>query len=114
MSEPILRRTRTLKVTEIQVSPEQVELLAQLALDPRYESLLDVCERACIQIDTALVNTPVGEPEAILGAHAVSKAAWLFFVYVQKQVQNAYHTRAGEPESQERPSLEDLLQGVES
>lgn len=114
MSEPIIRKTRTLKVTELEIPPEQREMLAQLALDPRYEALLDVMERSCIQLDTSLINVSVGEPEAILGAHAVSKAGWLFFTYVQRQVMTAYHTRAGEPEDQEKPSLEDLIQGVEN
>lgn len=109
-----IRTTRTLKVTEISIPPEEQELLVQLALDPRYEALLNVMERSCISIDTALVNAPLGEPEAILGAHAVSKAAWLFFTYVQKQVQNAYNTRTGEGAEESRPSLEDMIQGVEA
>lgn len=108
-----IRKTRTLSVTEIQISPEEQELLTQLALDPRYTALLNVMERSCVALDSALINAPVGEPESILGGHAVSKAAWLFFTYVQKQVQNAYNNRTGEGAEEARPSLEDMLQGVE-
>lgn len=111
MSE-MIRKTRSLKVTEIEIPPEEKEHLAQLAMDPRYAAVLNVMERACIELDTALINVSTGDPEAILGAHAVSKAGWLFFVYVQRQVQNALYARTGEEEP-ERPSLEDLIQGVE-
>ncbi|HEY2351068.1 MAG TPA: hypothetical protein VGH83_01075 [Candidatus Acidoferrum sp.] len=108
-----LRSTRTLKVTEARPTPEEFELLAQLSMDPRYDALVNVMERACIELDTGLVNVSTAEPEAVLGAHCVSKAAWLFFIYVQKQVLNAYHTRQGESgEPVEQPSLNDLLQGV--
>jgi len=109
----IVRTTRTLRVTEQKLTPEEVGQLAELAMDPRYESLLNVMERACISIDTAHLETPSGDPEAVMGGHCVSKAAWAFFLYVQKQVQNAYLTRTGE-EEENRPaaSLDDLLQGV--
>jgi hypothetical protein len=100
-------------VTEINLTAEEKENLAQLYSDPRYESLLNVMERACIEIDTAHLNTSVGNPEEILGGHAVAKAAWKFYLYVQKQVVSAYNTRTGEPEQTSTPSLEELLQGVE-
>lgn len=108
-----VRTTRTLKVTEINLSAEEKEKLAQLFSDPRYEALLNVMERACIELDTAHLNTPIGEPEAILGGHAVSKAAWRFFIYVQKQIVSAYNTRTDSEETDNPPSLEDMLQGVE-
>lgn len=108
-----VRKTRTLKVTEVKLSDEKLGMLAQLALDPRYEALLDLMESACVELDTALINVPTGEPEAILGAHAVSKAAWLFFTYVQKQVLNASYTRIRVDSATPPPSLEDLVQSVE-
>jgi hypothetical protein len=107
-----LRTTRTLKVTEIRVSPEEKEFLAQLYTDPRYEALLNVMERACIEIETAHLNTSVGEPEAILGGHALAKSAWLFFTYCQKQVDNAYHTRTIDEPEVAAASLDEILQGV--
>jgi len=71
-------------------------------------------ERSCIELDTAFINTPVGYPESILGAHCVSKAGWLFFTYVQKVVLNAYIQQTGEQEVETPPpSLNDVLQGVE-
>jgi len=88
-------------------------MLAQLALDPRYEALLDLMESACINLDTALINVPTGHPEEILGAHAVSKAAWLFFTWVQKAVLNASYTSIRGDEATPPPSLEELMQGVE-
>lgn len=108
-----LRTTRTLKVTELKISPEERAGLAQLFNDPRYENLLNVMERACIELETAHFNTSVGNPEEILGGHAVAKAAWLFFTYVQKQVCNAYNTI--EPEEGQAPeaSLDEMLQGVQ-
>lgn len=109
----VIRKTRTLKVTEVRVPPEEIEHLAQLALDPRYQALLNVMERSCIELDTALLNVPANEPEAVLGGHCISKAAWLFFVYMQKQVQNALYSRTGESEEGSRPSLEEMIQGVE-
>jgi hypothetical protein len=109
-----LRSTRTLKVTEVKVTPEEQEFLFQLAMDPRYDALLNVMERGCIELETAHLNTSPGEPEAVLGGHCVAKAAWLFFIYVQKHVLNAYHTRTAEqPEEETTPALlDDLLQGV--
>ena len=108
-----LRKTRTLKVTEINLSPEEREGLAQLYQDPRYEFLLNVMERACIELETSHFNTSTGDPEAILGGHALAKGTWLFFTYVQKQVLNAYHTRVEPEEPIEPPSLEEVLQGVD-
>jgi hypothetical protein len=108
-----LRTARTLKVTEIRVTPEEQEFLSQLAMDPRYTALLDAMERGCIELETAHLNTSPGDPEAVLGGHCVAKAAWLFFIYVQKQVLNAYHTRTGPPEEEAQPAaLDDILQGV--
>ncbi|HET6220185.1 MAG TPA: hypothetical protein VFE27_24365 [Acidobacteriaceae bacterium] len=108
-----IRTTRTLKVTEVRVSPETQELLAQLHMDSRYQALLDVMEQACIELETAHLNTSPGEPEAVLGGHCMAKASWLFFTYVQKQVFNAYSTRTGtEEEPPEKPSLDDVLQGI--
>lgn len=109
-----LRTTRTLKVTELQLSAEKREMLAQLYDDPRYIALLDAMEMACISLETAHFNTSVGDPEAILGGHAMAKSAWLFFTYVQKQVDNAYHTRAGNEAEVAPPSFEDMIQGVET
>ena len=109
-----IRSTRSLKATEIMISNEERAHLAQLAMDPRYESLLSVMERACIQLDTAMINCSSGEPESVLGAHCVSKAGWLLFTYFQKQVLNCYNTQPGEQEEVSPPSLNDVLQGVEA
>jgi hypothetical protein len=108
-----IRTTRTLKVTEVQVSAEEQESLAQLALDPRYISLLNVMERGCIELETAHFNSPVGEPESVLGGHCVAKAAWLFFIYVQKAVMTAYNCRTGPDEETEPAQLDDVLQGIQ-
>jgi hypothetical protein len=107
-----LRTTRTLKITELQVSPEEKELLAQLSQDPRYEALLNVMERACIEIDAGMVNAPVNDPEGVLGAHCVAKAAWKMFTYIQRQVLNAYHTRETGELEQSAPTLEETLQSI--
>lgn len=109
-----LRTTRTLKVTELAIAPDKKEMLAQLYDDPRYLALLDVMEMACISLETAHFNTSVGLPEEILGGHALAKSAWLFFTYVQKQVDNAYHTRTRDEQEVAPPSLEDMIQGVET
>jgi len=110
-----IRKTRTLKVTEVRVSAEQQGQLAELAMDPRYEALLDVMERACIELETAHFNTNVGDPEAVLGGHCMAKAAWLFFTYVQKQVFNAYSSRTGtEEEPGTEPTFDEMLQGIGS
>lgn len=109
-----IRTTRTLKVTEINLSPQEKENLAQLYDDPRYLALLDVMERACIALETAHLSSDVGNPEAILGGHAMAKSVWLFFTYVQRQINNAYQTREVEPETKPaEPTLEEVLQGVE-
>lgn len=109
-----LRKTRTLKVTELQLSAEKREQLAQLHDDPRYIALLDVMEMACISLETAHFNSSVGNPEEILGGHAVAKSAWLFFAYIQKQVDNAYHTRTVDEDAPPPAALNDLMQGVEA
>jgi hypothetical protein len=112
--EARLRTTRTLKVTEVQVTPEETAQLVQLLVDPRYIALLNVMERACIEIDTAHLNTPVSDPEAVLGGHCLSKGVWLFFTYIQKQVLNASYTGLKEDNGKQSPaSLEEVIQGVE-
>lgn len=109
-----VRSTRTLKVTEVRISDEERAELAELYKDLRYNTLLNVMERACIELETAHFNTSVGQPEEILGGHAIAKASWLFFAYVQKQVLNSYNSRAAATEEpQEPPTLDELLQGVE-
>jgi hypothetical protein len=107
-----IRSTRTLKVIEEKISDEERANLAQLYMDPRYLSLVNVMERSCIALDTCFVNASVGQPEEVLGAHAVSKAAWLFFTYVQRAVLNCYTMQPGEEEEVAPPSLNDVLQGV--
>lgn len=108
-----IRTTRTLKVTEVKISPENQAQLANLYQNAEYQALLDVMEQGCIELETAHLNTPLGDPEAILGGHAVAKAAWLFFTYVQKQVARAYSSQIDRDEAGEPASLNDLLQGVE-
>lgn len=108
-----LRTTRTLKVTEVRLTPEEQVQLCDLALDPRYQALLNVMERACIELETAHFNTSVGDPEAVLGGHCLAKASWLFFTYVQKQVLNAYNNRAGDESETRAPSFEEMVQGLE-
>lgn len=109
-----IRTTRTLKVTEVRVSLEAEGQLAELHMNPSYNALLDVMERACIELETAHFNTAVGDPEAVLGGHCIAKSAWLFFTYVQKQVFNAYSRRIGTEEEPTEPAgLDDMLQGVE-
>lgn len=109
-----LRTTRTLKVTDLTVTAEAKEHLARLSQSPEYAALLDVMERACISLETGHLNSDVGNPEEILGGHALCKGAWLFFTYVQKMVQNAYVTRDTEEEPEPEPSLNDMIQGVEA
>jgi hypothetical protein len=111
--EARLRTTRTLKVTEIIVTDEEKEQLAQLAADPRYEALLNVMERGCIELETAHFNSNVGDPEAVLGGHCLAKGVWLFFTWVQKQVLNASYTSSTDEGQQAPAKLEDVIQGVE-
>jgi hypothetical protein len=113
MTEIKVRSTRTLKVTEEAIPKEERAHLAALYNDPRYLALVNLMERSCIAIDTGLVNAPVGNPEEVLGAHAVSKAAWLFFVFIQKAVLNCYTSQPGEEDEEvPPPDLNDVLQGV--
>lgn len=108
-----LRTARTLKVTDVKISDEERVDLAELFKDKRYQSLLNVMERACIELETAHLNTSLGQPEEILGGHAVTKAAWLFFTYVQKQVLNSYNSRTADTEEPlHAQTLEEMLQGV--
>lgn len=109
-----IRSMRTLKVTDVKVSDEERQQLASLRDDGRYQVLLDTLERICIEIETSHLNTSFGEPEAILGGHALARAAWLVFTYLQKQVENAYLSRTALPEEPiEEPTFEEILQGVE-
>lgn len=111
--QPHLRRTRTLKVTEVAISDDECIEIAALYKSSHWQALLNVMERACISIETGLINAPVGNPDEILGAHAVTKAAWLFFQYVQKEVYSSYNRQMQEPAGQEETPLNDLIQGVE-
>jgi len=109
-----VRTARTLKVTELRISDEEQQALADLYRDSRYEALLNVMERACIELETAHFNTSLGDPELILGGHAVTKAAWLLFTYFQRQVQNAYNSRTADEEGPSiPPTLDEFLQGIE-
>lgn len=110
-----VRKTRTLKVTEVKITEEEIIALADLFKDSRYEALLNVMERACIEMESAHFGTPMGDPEAILGGFAVTKACWWFFTYVQRQCHNAYQSRAAAPDEGpvEAPTLDEYLQGVE-
>ena len=87
------RTQRTLSVRDQTFSPEKLQRIARLALDTGYEDLLDIMEMACIQQETALINTPVEQADRVLGEHCLAQASWQFFTYVQKQVQNAYNQR---------------------
>ena len=113
MTQIRARKTRKLRVTEPAISAEEKRNLAELYKDARYESLLNVMERACVEVETAHFNTPLGDTETILGGHLLAKGTWLFFQYVQRLVLNAYNTREGEPEPEAPPSLEEMLQSVE-
>lgn len=112
-----IRSTRSLKVTEIKVSEEELIQLAELFKDSRYHALLNVMERACIEIETSHFNVPMTDPEGILGGFAVAKACWFFFGYIQRQVQYAFMSRSASPEEVEEelepPTMEAYLQGVE-
>jgi hypothetical protein len=110
-----VRKTRTLKVTEVKISEEECELLAQLYKDSRYQALLNVMERACIEMESAHFSVPMGDPESILGGFAVAKACWYFFTYVQRQVHNCFSSRAADEEEGpiEPPTLEEFIQSVE-
>lgn len=110
--EVLIRKTRTLRPTEIKLGDDEIEQLSQLYADPRYEALLNVMERACISLDTAHLDTPTSDPETVLGGHCVCKAAWFFYTYVQRQILAAYHMRTGAQPPEEKPNLDDLLQGV--
>lgn len=109
------RKTRTLKVTDIKVSDEERMQLADLYQDARYEALLNLMERGCIELETAHFNTSVGDPEAVLGGHLMAKASWLFFQYIQKWVAYAYNAREADRRQAEEPepSFEDMVQSVE-
>jgi hypothetical protein len=107
------RTQRTLSVRDRAFSPEKLQRIARLALDPGYEDLLDIMEMACIEQETALINTPVEQMDRVLGEHCLAKAAWQFFTYIQKQVQNAYTQRtATDAYDAEEPSEEEHLQSV--
>lgn len=103
---PIIRKERKLSVKDQKLSDEEKNNLALLFTDPRYESLLDVMERACIEQETALINAPGEEPERILAEHALAKAFWKVFVYVQNQVKNAFDQRAGQGEEKDIDPVE--------
>jgi hypothetical protein len=64
-------------------------------------------------LDTAHLNTSLSDPEAILGGHALAKAAWLFFIYVQKQVIRAHSGEIDDEEAPEPAPLADLLQSYQ-
>ena len=109
-----IRTTRTLKVRDVELSPETRDALANLFKnDAGYQALLDVMERACVEMETALFNTDTGNPDEVLGGHAVCKAMWKFFVYVQKQVYSAHMNQSGEEQGAKPPSLEEVIQGVQ-
>lgn len=112
-SKPKLREARTLVVTEVLVSPEEQGELASLYKDSRYQNaLLNVMERACISLDTAHINTPLGNRDEILLTFAVAKASWLFFTYVQKHVLNAYNNQSLEPDEKQAPDLSEVIQSL--
>lgn len=66
---------------------EQRMALAAIADKPGYEVLLDLMENACIKQETILLNVEAEKDAEVLAQHKISKAMWLFFVRLQKEVQ---------------------------
>lgn len=81
---PKPREGHTLAKREL-VQSERVELLA-LTTMPGWNVLLDLMEMECIKTETDLINVPEEDETKVLALHKTSKAAWRFFVRIQKQV----------------------------
>lgn len=69
------------------ISPSDAVELQRMVNSRGWQVALDLMEAAVIEQDTALINAPVEDEAKVLGQHKVAKAAWMFFVDVQKKMQ---------------------------
>jgi L-rhamnose mutarotase len=111
MNEEI-RVERRVSVTE-KITPSAARNLYALSHSETWPDLLDVLERCCIEIESALISVDVKDTVAVLENHKLSKAAWVIFGRMQERIieaGNAYWSEVATqpvvprltPEEQER------------
>jgi hypothetical protein len=82
--------------------------LVQIRHMPGYEVLLDMMEKACIEQETRLINTPVANARKIVAEHRMSKAFWQVFTSFQRQVETEINIHLGlQAEESQRKASED-------
>jgi hypothetical protein len=84
MIEPT-RTERSFGVTAA-LRPIQRRNLLAFRQSEVYADVLDVIEMVCIEMETALINTPVDQRMAILANHQKAQAAWQIFVHLQDKI----------------------------
>ena len=114
-----IRTERTLAVTIPRLTPEQVHTLAQLRLSAGWPVFLDVMERFCIELDTQLVNTPVGDDAGIIARHTKTQVAWQMFEYLQRHILDAaqldrevYDEQRPSPLTPAQAEIEELINPI--
>ena len=80
-----IRTERRFGVTA-ELKPVQRMRLASLFNSEVWPDALDVLEQCCIEIETDLINTPVGERQSVLGHHQLAQAAWRMFTHFQEKI----------------------------
>lgn len=80
-----VRTARTIGVTQ-QLAGEDRRNLVQLRTSPLWDSVLNAMERFCIEQESELIRTPVGDDSTILAQHGKAQAAWEMFEHFQLTV----------------------------
>jgi hypothetical protein len=91
--------------------------LADLISSEGYPIMLDVMEQTIIEMESDLINTPVGDRTAVFAKHQKVQAAWQVFTHLQQKLHDevAAYNLATTPPTPPRVSEEDaaILQVTE-
>lgn len=84
MSEDI-RTERRFGVTA-DLTNQQRRNLYVIRNEEGWSDVLDVMEMCCIEIETALINTPAEAEAAVLANHKKAQVAWQVFTHLQAKI----------------------------
>ena len=83
MNEPI-RSERSFGVTANLTAQQRRNLMA-IRNTEEWQTVLDVMEMCCIEVETRLINTKPEDETEVLANHKMAKAAWQIFTHLQEK-----------------------------
>jgi hypothetical protein len=81
----VIRTERRFGVTA-QLSAGQRRDLLNIRNGPEWQTVLDVMEMCCIEVETRLINTDAEQELEVLANHKMAKAAWMIFTHLQEKI----------------------------